>query len=440
MVINNSPPGRGLNEESQMKKMQVFVTVLLGVLFMTPPAWADSNEKMLDLLIKKEVISQAEGQALKKEMEKEGGAGQSDLPSALQGLTFEILGYLDYSAGEKGVTGGNTDDYNRFTLGRGYLTVKKTIQPWMAVRMTTDVHQDSTEDWKVRLKYLYAELRPGKDLGALTNMKSEIGLGHIPWLDFEEHINPYRAQGTMAIERSGIFNSADLGISLMGSFGGKLKDAEALTGNHHYDGLYGSWHIGVYNGGGYHAAEKNNNKVVEGRLTARPLPATLPGLQFSYLGIYGNGNVAASAGNIPDYRVNLGMVSYEHPVWILTAQYFATKGNAAGALVDPAGASLDTKGYSVFGRVKLPVLESKLALFGRYDHFDPDNDSVVSNNAGHKLSLAGVSYQLYKGNMILLSYERIDYEEDSGGLGKAPSPGNDLGDDHRVQAVYQLSF
>ena len=56
-------------------------------------------------------------------------------------------------------------------------------------------------------------------------MKTEVGLGHIPWLDFEESVNPYRCQGTMAIERAGVFNSADLGVSIRGDFGGKLEDA-----------------------------------------------------------------------------------------------------------------------------------------------------------------------------------------------------------------------
>jgi hypothetical protein len=418
-----------------MRKIRVFFTFLLLFLFTTSGAWASSDDHLLDLLIRKGVITREEGTSLKKEAEKETDSAPAVLPKALQGLKVGMLGYIDYSAGETGTALGGGDSYNRFTVTRGYLTVEKAILPWMGARMTSDVHQDSAGDWKFRLKYLFAELRPD-DLGPLTNMKAEIGQGHIPWLDFEEHVNPYRAQGTMAIERAGIFNSADMGLSLRGNFDGKLEDAAALTGNGHYDGRYGSWHLGVYDGGGYHASEKNNNKVAEGRLTVRPLPASLPGLQLSYLGIYGDGNTAAG----PDYRVNLGMISYEHPRAILTAQYFTTKGNASGSLVDSTGKSLDTKGYSLFGRVKLPVMEEKLAVFGRYDHFDPDDDGVISSKAAYDLSLGGLSYELYKGNMVLLTYERTNHEDDSNGLGVVPVVGTKLGDDHRVQVVYQLKF
>ena len=85
-----------------------------------------------------------------------------------------------------------------------------------------------------------------------------------------------RAQGPMVSDRGGFQTSADAGVDLMGNFGGTLADAKGQVGSSHYDGLYGSWHLGVYNGGGYHASEQNGNKVVEARLTARPLPNTLP--------------------------------------------------------------------------------------------------------------------------------------------------------------------
>ncbi len=413
-----------------------------------PGAWGEtagarSEDPLIRLLIQKGILTEPEAAGITKEMARMDGKDREGsgpvLPDRLSGLKIGMLGYIDYSSGEEALTDGRSEGFNRFTLTRGYFTVKKKIRPWMGVRMTTDIHQDATEDWKIRLKYLYVELKP-LDFGFLTNMKLEAGQGHIPWLDFEEHINPYRAQGPMAIERSGIFNSADVGVSLRGNFGGRIRNAAALTGNRHYDGRYGSWHVGVYNGGGYHATERNNNKVLEGRFTLRPLPAMLPGLQVSYFGIYGNGNRAPSAGSVPRYRVNLGMLSWEHPLGIVTAQYFRTRGNAAGTLVDAANRSLDTSGYSFFGRAKLPIWRDRLALFGRYDHFNPDRNGLISRRASYNLSDAGLSLNLDKGNMILVTYESTDYEPDSNGRGKVPVPDIRLGDEHRIQMVYQLAF
>ena len=84
-------------------------------------------------------------------------------------------------------------------------------------------------DFKLRLKYLYAEFRP-PNISFLTSMRSEVGMGHMPWLDFEEHINPYRCQGTMFIERAGTFNSADLGVSIRGYLGRQLDEALHVQG------------------------------------------------------------------------------------------------------------------------------------------------------------------------------------------------------------------
>jgi hypothetical protein len=360
----------------------------------------------------------------------------NSLLAALEGLSFGALAYVDYSAGQSPLADNKEADFNSFTLTRGYFTVQKRMNDWLGMRATIDLTQDNTGDYKLRQKYFYAELKPG-DLGPFTNMKSEIGMGHIPWLDFEEHINPFRCQGTMAIERDGVFNSADVGVNLAGYFGGRLEDAKKRTGNSHYDGRYGSWHVGVYNGGGYHTAEANENKVGEIRLTARPLPETVPGLQVCYFGIFGKGNTALT----PDYMVNLGMLSYEHPIVILTAQYFQTEGNAKGTWVDTtSGKVLKTRGYSAFANVKIPGTDSRLSAFGRYDFFDIDIDDLIADKTAYSMVFAGLAYDLYKGNLILLTVEYTDYEVDATGKGGVPVSGQNLGKDQKIQAVYQINF
>jgi len=369
-----------------------------------------------------------------------------NLHKSLENLKFGILAYLDYSAGQSPIAGGDEDNYNRFALTRGYLTLEKEIRPWLSARLTADVHLEDNGDYNVRLKYYYANIL-FPDLGPLTNLKSEIGMGHMPWLDFEEHINPYRCQGVMAVERAGIFNSSDLGVGLMGYLGGKLPDAKKLTGNDHYDGRFGSWHIGVYNGPGYHAVEENQNKVVEGRITIRPLPMIkqLAGLQLSYLGIYGEGNteyIDANGDNVfPEYALHLGMLSYENPWVIFTGQYFTTLGNASGSLVDAEFDALETMGYSFFGNVRLPVFDKRISLFGRYDYFDADIGDDVAEDTAYETIVGGIAITIYKGNLLLLSYETTDYEEDSGGTkGEPPVEGNNLGNDNKFQVVLQVKF
>ena len=439
-----------------MKKISIIIFVITSLLitFGTNHSWAGEIDILVNKLVEKGILSKPEAQQLLNEMQKEAVILEEQrkqevvkeikdkelaVPKALKGLEVGMLAYVDYSNGIMPEPGDRDSSFNHFRITRGYLTVKKEILPWLHTRITIDTHQDSEGDYKERLKYLYAEFRP-PDLGPLTGMKSEVGMGHIPWLDFEEHVNPYRCQGTMAIERAGTFNSADTGISLRGDFAGKLENAKEKTGNHHYDGYYGSWHLGVYNGSGYHASEKNNNKVVEGRFTLRPLPELLPGFQLSYFGIYGEGNDKGLNGDYPDYEVNMGMLSYEHPWGILTAQYFQTEGNAKGKWVDADGDALDTEGYSFFGNLRLPFFDRKFSLFARYDHFDQDDDNKIGHDADYDMYLSGIAWDVYKGNMLLLSYEVTNYGDDAGTKGNAPILDNQLGDDRKVQAVWQIKF
>ena len=398
------------------------------------PAYGDTNKKqkgsLLDTLYKKNYLTEEEYQTLKED------EGKMDkLLKALGGLSIGTLAYFEYSGGEV-----QKDGFNRFALTRGYINIKKKLTPWLRFRVTPDAHQDSKGDFKLRLKYLYAEFRP-PDISFLTDMVSEVGIGHMPWLDFEEHFNPYRCQGTMFIERAKTFNSADLGISIRGYFGGQLgKDFQKKVFKY-YPGRWGSWHIGVYNGTGYHAVEINENKVPEVRVTLRPLPDLIPGLQVSYFGLFGRGN-AKIGSTSPEYNVNLAMVSYQCEWVILTGQYARTRGNNKGSLVVPnSSRALQGEGFSFFFNTKLPVLDRKLNLFTRFDRFDPDTrDWVTQGDDRYNLVIGGLAWEFYHHWLLLVDYERIIYDKNIGGLGKVPSLNKGLDDDWKVQAVLQIKF
>ncbi len=306
--------------------------------------------------------------------------------------------YLALDAGEK-----DSKSFNQARVGRGYVTLKFAPVKWFEPRVTFDSHQDASGDWKVRLKYLYGKFKIPMETAFLTNPGLEFGIVHTPWFDFEEHINWYRMQGTMFIERNKLLNSADLGITFGGLLGKKLSPEYRERVNPKYPGSWGSFALGVYNGGGYHAAETNQNKVFQARLSVRPVGFVLPGLQFSYLLIHGKGNTAAE----PDWQVQDLMASYEHQYFVLTAQYALGKGNQKGDKIDADGRALDFDGFSVFGEIKLPWVNS--TLIGRYDWFDWD---TAGSAPVAKRLILGYAYHFLKHNFFLLSYDRVDSEND----------------------------
>ncbi len=343
--------------------------------------------------------------------------GEEDGPEFYEGLDGLSIGGLWYLSWQDGESDG--ESYSQMKVKRGYINVKKKILEWnngtlFEGRITPDVHQDDSGDANLRLKYAYGKFSwKGVDWQPWL----EFGMVHMPWMDFEEHINFYRMQDTMFVERNGTFNSADFGFTFGGFFGGPLDGVK------YYPGRYGSFAVGAYNGGGYHALEKNDDKVFEGRVTLRPFPddELTRGLQVSLLGITGKGNTAEE----PEWSVGQGMLSYEHPRGVVTATYYTGKGNQKGTAVEEAtGDSLDREGWSIFGELYLPT-KHDLSLIGRYDVFDFDTSASDDEQAR---VIAGVAWDMGHHNTLLLDYETVAYD-------MADTP-----DDHRLQLTLQVKF
>ncbi len=296
------------------------------------------------------------------------------------------------------------DHENQFTLKRGYLNFKTKLNDKFSIRFTQDITLDKegndAGNVEMRLKYLYMKIKTGQ-LFFLEKSYFEIGLVHRPWLDFEEHINMYRVQGKMFIEKNHLLNSADFGATFVTLFGGEMDADYQSNINSKYPGKYGNLAIGIYNGAGYHAIEKNNNKTIEGRLTLRPFPEHLPGLQFTYNFVNGKGNTQ----NEPDFKLHQGFTSFESELVNLTAQYITGKGNSSGNFISDSGKADDFKGYSFFGELYIP--QTKFSLFSRYDSFKGGNNK----NYKARSIIGGVCYHYLKKQKALIDFE---YFNDNG--------------------------
>jgi len=292
-----------------------------------------------------------------------------------------------------------TDNFNQFKLKRGYFTVKTKLSPSISVRYTQDITLDKegsdAGNVEIRMKYLYMKLKPFK-AGFMKHSYAELGLIHRPWLDFEQKINQYRAQGRMYIEDIGIFNSADFGIMFGGLIGGKLDNSTQKKIGKHYPGKFGSYSIGIYNGAGYNEIEFNNNKTIEARLSLRPLPNYAPGLQFSYSTAYGKANIEDM--DDADFNMHLFYVSYENPFVILAGQYYTGIGDTYGRYYSDNDA-FKNEGYSFFGEFKIP--KTSFALFSRYDYLSSAQEPDITNSG----YFAGLSYRFMK-NKVIAYYGR----------------------------------
>ncbi|TAN61382.1 hypothetical protein EPN18_06775 [bacterium] len=410
-----------------MKRM--ILALMLGFSLIVPAvASAEVSDPLLQKLVDKGTLSPGEAEDIQSK--------KVELPAALKGLSLSGVFFFDYSFGKSGGTtatqAGSSapTNYNRFTLQRAYLNVNKEVNSWLKVRVTPDIVTSATTtgNYTLRIKYAYADfLTP--DLGPLTNIDIRAGVGHTPFLDFEDGLQGTRMQGPQFQDKRGVITSSDLGVSALGNLGGKLtKEQIADVGNSNYVGRYGSYHIGAYNGGGYsNATENNTNKAVEGRLTVRPLPDILPGLQLTYFGVIGKGNTANAGVLSPqEWTNNTGFLSFQHRYGVVSAEYFTGKGSFTGDTSTPKRKD----GYSFFGKITAPMYD-KVSLFGRYDVFDPNKD-VRKDRL--KTVIAGASYKIYGENYLVAAFEKTSYEHDDTRDKIRPQ------DDKKGQIVLQAAF
>lgn len=346
-------------------------------------------------------------------------AETSDLPKGLRGTSIGALWYLSYQyrAEHDPADSSNTVYRSAFVVKRGYINIKKSLTPWLGARITPDVRQDSSGDFKVRLKYIYADFKL-PDAAFLCKPHIEWGLVHRPWLDFEEHIDYYRLQDPMFLERNGLLNSADVGFTFFSLLGGEMDEEYQTKVNSKYPGKYGSIAMGIYNGGGYHAGENNNKKVPELRITLRPLPEIVPGLQLTYFGVYGHGNTARA----PEWQVNTAFLSLEHERFVATGTYYRGKGTSGGE-VDDKGKPMKKEGYSGFIELKFPA--TRMSLIGRYDWFDHNRNASRDETAR---IIAGIAFHLHEHTKIVVDFDQARYD----------APGQ--ASDSRIQATTEVHF
>lgn len=291
-----------------------------------------------------------------------------------------------------------------FVLKRSYITLKKDLDAVFSVRYTMDLTIDrdgeDAGNIETRLKYLYIKTKPKINSKVFTGLWIQVGMVHTPWLDYEQKINTYRVQDNMFIERNKIFNSADFGITINGNIGPKMDDAFLKKVKSPLTGKYLSYAFGLYNGGGYSGAEKNNNKLIAGRLSYRPFPLKIPELQISGYFNTGKGNSAES----PDFNQILGFIAYTGQQLTLTAQTHKGEGDFRATYTDEnnPGIALKNNGHSFFGEYK--IKKSPFAIWGRHDYFNVNDvtDDITKRYIG------GLTYKINNYLRMVLNVEHSE--------------------------------
>ncbi|SMO79154.1 hypothetical protein [Gracilimonas mengyeensis] len=284
--------------------------------------------------------------------------------------------------------------HNQFTIKRGYVNFRSSLTDKINVRITQDVtideEGDGLGDIELRLKYAYVEY----DLpstGLFNEPLISGGVTSRPWISFEQDVNDYRSQKSMFMDQNDILSSADYGLAFETGFGESL-DAPGLSSN---DSKYGSFAIGVYNGGGYSAIEVNNNKLVEGRLSLRPAHNIVPGFQVNVFGAFGKGNSTSN----PEFNLLGSALTYESVRANMVLQGFQSVGDQEANFVNPAQQAYELQGWSIFTEFQ-PLADLPIHINARTEELT----NLDQNRWVVRESVIGIAYVFPNRSKIILDY------------------------------------
>jgi hypothetical protein len=170
-----------------------------------------------------------------------GGAQQAPAPVVVT-PAFDFSGQIFGSfqaktdSASKANLGGKSP--NLFGVDRAYLTFRMPAGDNGAIRVTTDIFQNTNPaqnpyyaGWVVRLKYAYLQYTGARNsMGNGSNLVGRLGILHTVTIDHEETYWPRYLQ-QVGLERNGFFSSSDAGVAALATLGDKWGEVYATITN-----------------------------------------------------------------------------------------------------------------------------------------------------------------------------------------------------------------
>ena len=315
-----------------------------------------------------------------------GAQSQAAAPAvSVSGIVFANYQYM---------LGGPRKDFSQFVLDRAYLTVRATPAPRMAVRLTSDVYQAADNGWSVRMKYAYLDYAVGGSAAWATTLRA--GMLQTVAIEHLESFWP-RWLGSVAIDRHGFFQSADVGAAALTMLPARLGEVYAH----------------VVNGPGYTRRETDRYKDVGLRASITPFAGRMTGMlastaltAWAYEGTTVGARLADGSQH-PLSRDRWGLHAGIRGARLVAAidhsrstDDLQTGSDPLGVTIAPSDGAI-TSGFAILRPFRTPAGKSPFGIVGRYDQVERGD---IPGSDYHYL-LGGALYDVNGRFSVALNYQ-----------------------------------
>lgn len=332
-------------------------------------AFSQDSKALIDLLIKKGVLTPDEAQQITAEAKQTAASQSSTTISAKMFIDASNID-AETSSGTKLGSSGTGFDVKRFYLGATHVFDSM----WSANINTDSGYSTSTGAVTPFIKTAYVQAKFSPE--AIV----QVGSANQPWIPADEDLYTYRYVENTLVDRLHFGNSADWGVHFLGTSG------------------MVSYNVAAVNGSGYKNYTRSKAPDYEGRVSIEPIK----GLTFA-VGAY-DGKLGKDVYGSPATRTATrydGLVNYATQEFAVGAEYFSESdwGFTNSALSDSGD------GYSVFGKAKIG---DPYWVFARWD--EDKTSKKLHPNMKENYFNVGLEYVAIKGvNLALVyKYDKID--------------------------------
>lgn len=324
---------------------------------------AQDSKALLDVLIKKGILTSAEA----KEIQKEATASTSKSQTKIGGKIYFDVTSIDAktAAGTKVDPSGVGVDVKRF-----YVQVDHTFDKvWKASIKSDAGYSSSTGTTALFIKtaYVQATLSPEAII--------QFGSADMPWIPFDEGLYGLRYVENTLADRDHVGNSADWGVHFLGKNG------------------VVSYNFAAVNGGGYKKPGRSKSLDFEGRVSIEPVKGFT-----AAVGAY-SGKLAKDLEGVTPTRTATrfnALLAYVCPDFRVGGELYTQEnwGKTTGTVSDKGD------GMSLWTTVHL---SGPYSVFARYDSTKPSK--TVSPNLKNEYFNLGFQWAVMKGLDMSLVYK-----------------------------------